>query len=615
MANVLTESNVFRQLKRMFSRDVVVRRVGNKKLKVMDTYSTQAMGSLSTNYLGAQYRNLYSSLNYGYNQSLSIQSQRLMLFREYELMDQDPIINSALDLYSEEATVKDEYGKILSIKSDDKEIAGILDNLFYDILNIDFNLIHWTRNLVKYGDMMMKLDLAEKLGIINAMPLSPYGVTRIEGENPDNPYDTKYRIDGPILQGTYENYEIAHFRLLTDSNFLPYGKSMIEGARRIWKQLTLMEDAMLIHRIMRAPMKRVFKIDVGNLNPNEIDAYMEKIVNNMKKVPYVDDSGNYNLKYNMQNITEDFYLPKRGSDDSTSIDVLAGLEYNAIDDVEYLRNKLMAALRIPKAYLGYEEQLGAKATLSQEDIRFARTVERIQKTLVAEFKNLAMIHLYIQGYEDADLLNFELRMANPSTVYEQEKIQIWKQKAELIETMKGQKFIPMDWMYRNIYEFGDDQIKKYKDQIIEDAKFEYRILQIEAQGNDPADTGQHVDDDGTVRGYDNPDRIDIAGKDIGGGSSGSKDTKDAGKLGRPKEGNTTYKTDKSPLGRNPLGQDDIAKANKTQKLPKQPFNLETIASFNKIKQKYGDSIRNLQILGEQSDIMHSDALKNLLTDD
>lgn len=609
--NILVE-NVFKQLKRMFSRDVVVRRVGKKALKVVDTYSSQAMGSLSTNYLGAQYRNLYSSLNYGYNQSLSIQSQRLMLFREYELMDQDPIINSALDLYSEEATVKDEYGKILSIKSDDKNIAGILNNLFYDILNIDFNLIHWTRNLVKYGDMMMKLDLAERLGIINAMPLSPYGVTRIEGENPDNPYDTKYRIDGPILQGTYENYEIAHFRLLTDSNFLPYGKSMIEGARRIWKQLTLMEDAMLIHRIMRAPMKRVFKIDVGNLNPNEVDAYMEKIVNNMKKVPYVDDSGNYNLKYNMQNITEDFYLPKRGSDDSTAIDVLSGLEYNAIDDVEYLRNKLMAALRIPKAYLGYEEQLGAKATLSQEDIRFARTVERIQKTLLAEFKNLAMIHLFIQGYNDADLLNFELQMANPSTVYEQEKIQIWKQKGELVDTLKNQKLLPTDWMYRNIFQFGDDQIKKYREQVIEDTKFEYRLTQIIAQGNDPADTGQHVDDSGTVRGYDEPDRIDVAGKEIGGGSQAGVTTSD--EVGRPKEGNSTYKTDKHPMGRNPLGQDDIKKANKLQKIPKQPFNVETIVSFKKIAKKY-DSVKKLQILGENTEILHSDALKNLLTDD
>lgn len=612
MAQNLITENVFKQLKRMFSRDVVVRRVGPKKLKVVDTFSSQAMGSLSTNYLGAQYRNLYSSLNYGYNQSLSIQSQRLMLFREYELMDQDPIINSALDLYSEEATVKDEYGKILAIKSDDKEIAGILDNLFYDILNIDFNLIHWTRNLVKYGDMMMKLDLAEKLGIVNAMPLSPYGVTRIEGENPDNPYDTQFRVDGPILQGTYENYEIAHFRLLTDSNFLPYGKSMIEGARRIWKQLTLMEDAMLIHRIMRAPMKRVFKIDVGNLNPNEVEPYMEKIINTMKKVPYVDEQGNYNLKYNMQNITEDFYLPTRGGDDSTAIDVLSGLEYNAIDDVEYLRNKLMAALRIPKAYLGYEEQLGAKATLSQEDIRFARTVERIQKTLLAEFRNLAMVHLFIQGYKDSDLVNFTLEMASPSTVYEQEKIQIWKQKAELVDTMKQQKFMPMEWMYKNIWGLGDDQIKKYKQQVIEDAKFEYRMIQIQAQGNDPADTGQHVDDDGTVRGWNDPDQIDISGKDLGGNKNQSSQTgqKD---MGRPPENKTTYKTDQHPMGRDPLGQKDVEKSNKLSK-SKKSFSTETMVNFKKIAKKY-DTSKKMSILGEQTELLSPDAMKDLLTDE
>jgi len=601
--------NIFKQLKRMFSNDVIIRKVGDKKLKVIDTYNTQAMGSLATNYLNRQFVGLYSSLNYGYRQSLSIQSQRLMLFREYELMDQDPIINSALDLYAEEATVKDEYGKILNIKSDDKEIESILNNLFYDILNLDFNVLHWTRNLVKYGDTMMKLDLAERLGIVGVIPLSPYGITRVEGENPDNPYDVKYKIDGPMLQGTYENYEIAHFRLLTDSNFLPYGKSMIEGGRRIWKQLTLMEDAMLIHRIMRAPMKRVFKIDVGNLEPSAIDAYMEKIMNGIKKVPFVDSTtGDYNLRYNMQNVTEDFYLPTRGGDDSTSIDTLGGLEYNAIDDVEYLRNKLMSALRIPKAFLGYEESLGSKATLSQEDIRFARTVERIQKTLISEFKNIAIIHLFIQGYKDEDLLNFAMKMTPPSTIYEQEKIMTWKSRAELVDMLKLQKAISMEWIYKNIYQLGKDEVAKIKKQIIDDAKFEYRLQQIILQGNDPEVSGQNVDDGGTVSGVNNPDDIAVQGSGARSNQQGFGQSP-----GQPKDIGSTYETDKHVLGRNPLGKDDINKANKATKLKK--IGMEAKLAIKKLSKKYEIPEKKINILGENMNLLTSSSMKQLLDEE
>jgi len=617
LANLIIENNVFKQLKKLFSSDVVVRNIKNKHLRVIDTYNTQAMGSLTTNYMGSKYRSLYSSLNsgYGYNQSLSIQAQRLILFREYELMDQDPLISSGVDLMAEESCVKDEFGKTLSIKSDDQEILSILNNLFYDILNIDFNLIHWTRNLVKYGDMMLKLDLAEKLGIINALPLSPYSTTRIEGENVKNPYEVKYRIDGPVLQGNYENYEIAHFRLLTDTNFLPYGKSMIESARRIWKQLTLMEDAMLIHRIMRAPMKRVFKIDVGNLQPNEVDPYMEKIINTMQKVPYTDEQGNYNLKYNMQNITEDFYLPKRGGDDATGVDVLGGLEYNAIDDVEYLKNKLMSALRIPKAFLGYESALGGRSVLTQQDIRFARTIERIQKTIIAEFKNLAMIHLFIQGYKDEDLLNFEINMASPSTVYEQEKIELWKQKAEVIETMKTQKMMPYDWLYKNVYELGDDEIKKYKKQILEDTKFEYRLIQVQNQGNDPLVSGQHVDDGGTVRDVNDPDEIAVKGNETQTGNNGQQQYDSPG---QPEDLGPDYKKDKHFLGRNPLGQKDTGlNANKLAKGKKKvkPFSLETLQNFDKLSKKYGSTIiKKINILGEEIDLLKKDSLKRLLDD-
>ena len=192
---------------------------------------------------------------------------------------------------------------------------------------------------------------------------------------------------------------------------------MVEGTRKVWKQLMLMEDAMLIHRIMRAPEKRIFRLDIGNIPPAEVDNYMEKVISKMKKAPYVDENtGDYNLKYNMQNITEDFFLPVRGGDSGTSIDSLPGLTYEAIDDIEYLRNKLLASLRVPKAFLGFEEEVGSKATLAAEDVRFARTIERIQRITISELTKIAIIHLYAQGFTDAELVNFELSITNPSTI-------------------------------------------------------------------------------------------------------------------------------------------------------------------------------------------------------
>jgi hypothetical protein len=299
-------------------------------------------------------------------------------------------------------------------------------------------------------------------------------------------------IEGPSGKAELEFFEVAHFRMMTDSNFLPYGKSMIEPARRVWKQLILMEDAMLIHRIMRAPERRIFKIDVGNIAPNEVDAYMKKIISQVKKVPYIDpQTGEYNLKFNLQNMTEDFYLPVRGGDSGTDIESLPGLSNEGqIDDIEYLRNKEMAALKIPKAFLGYEEEIGGKATLAAEDVRFARTIERIQKIIVSELTKVALVHLYIQGFEGTDLVDFEINLTMPSIIYEQEKIELWNSKISLARDAKDTKMICDDWIYENIFNMTEDEIAIQKRGVVDDIKRVYRLQQIEDEGNDPVETAQ-----------------------------------------------------------------------------------------------------------------------------
>jgi len=605
--------NTFKGLKRLFASDVIIRKIGNNKFKVIDTYNSQAMGSLTTNYLSNKFTSFFSSTygNYGgYIQNYSGYApiQRPLLFREYELMDQDPIIASALDLYAEESTIKNENGKIVSIKTEDNQIKSILDNLFYSILNIDFNLLHWTRNLVKYGDMFLKLDLAEKIGIVRVVPISPYYVERLENPTPNNESNVKFKVEGPVLKGTYEDYEISHFRLLSDSNYLPYGKSMVEPARRIWKQLTLMEDAMLIHRIIRAPLKRVFKIDVGNLSPDDAKFFMKNVSDQIKKVPYVDEqTGEYNLQYNITNLTEDFFIPTRGGVESTQIDTLPGLEYNAIEDVEYLKSKMLAALRIPKAFIGFDESISSKSTLSQEDIRFAKTIERIQKIIAAELKNLAIIHLYLQGFNEEDLTNFELYLNSPSVIYEQEKLEIWKGKLEISSQVKEQNVLGSTFIYQKFFGLSDSEIKKYKEDIIEDAKFEYRLSQIKEQGNDPAVSKEHVANGGTVRPVNHPDKTIVTGKELG-----SNRLKPGATMGRPPETHTTYGTDLHHLGRDPLGQTAVHKATDIDK------NESIYTLINKLKPLkstiLNEKVSNSDIFNIDDKDMLTGSLENILND-
>jgi hypothetical protein len=568
----MADKSLFGRLQRLFSTNVIVRNVGGKKLKIADTDQVQKQVK---SHLVDRYTKLHNNLDLvgtGYSTVHQIMAARLALFKDYESMDSDPIISSALDIYSDESTMKGEYGHVVSIKSDNENIKEILNNLFYDIMNIEFNLWPWVRNMVKYGDFFLHLDISEKYGITNVVPLSPYEIIRAEGEDPENPYYTKFYLEsiegahpyfGQKASGKgkieFENFQIAHFRLANDSNFLPYGKSMIESTRKIWKQLTLMEDAMLIHRIMRAPSKRVFKIDIGNIPPNEVDNYMQRIINKMKKTPFVDENtGEYNLKYNIQNLTEDFFMPVRGGDSGTEISELGGIDYDSTEDIEYLKNKLLASLRVPKAFLGFDENVGGKATLAAEDVRFARTIERIQRIIVSELTKIAVVHLYSQGYTDEDLVNFELELASPSTMYEQEKIELFGQKVSLARDMISDKILPYKWVYDNVFNFSDKEKIDIENQIIDDQKQKFRHSQIEMEGNDPMASGESIGTPSDMAavgiGQDDaqtpPDTV--AGSIFDPFDDGEDDRPEDQQGGRPQEMNKPFK-DSGARGRDPLG--------------------------------------------------------------
>jgi len=566
----MADTRLFSRLKRLFATDVVIRNEGGNQLKVMDINKIQQSGEYENNSLVDRFNRLYSTSPtslYGYQSNFNYQTLRPQLYSEYDSMDTDAIIASALDIIADESTLKNDMGEVLSIRSSDENIQKILYNLFYDVLNIEFNLWPWVRNMCKYGDFFLKLEISEKFGVYNVIPYNAFHIERLEGQDPDNPSDIQYAFDpNGISAGGYgyynvpnandvnqnsiifDNYEVAHFRLLTDTNFLPYGRSYIEPARKLFKQYVLMEDAMLIHRIVRAPEKRVFYINVGNIPPAEVENFMQKTVSKMKRTPYMDEkTGEYNLKYNMQNMLEDFYIPIRGNDTATKIDTTPGLAYDGIADVEYLRDKLFAALKVPKAFIGYEGDVEGKATLAAQDIRFARTIERIQRILVSELQKIALVHLYTQGYTDENLTNFDLSLTTPSIIYDQERIALMTEKMTLAQSMLDSKLVPSDWIYENIFHFSADEYDEYRDLVQQDTKRAFRLAQIEAEGNDPLETGKSY---GTPHDLASLYGMGRTQSDPGNVPDGY-DEKNP--LGRPKESNTDRGKQENTFGKDPLG--------------------------------------------------------------
>ena len=568
----MADTSVFSRLRRLFSTDVVIRNVGGNQIKTIDTDHIQSSGKYETNALVDRFNRIYTtqpSSLYGAQFNLNYQYLRTTLYSEYDVMDQDAIIASALDILSDESTLKNDMGEVLQIRSSSEDVQKILYNLFYDVLNIEFNLWMWVRQMCKYGDFFLKLEISEKFGVYNVIPYTAYHIERMEGQNMENPSEVKYRWNPDGFAGgsygyynvpnqsveddrggiVFDNYEMAHFRFVADVNYLPYGRAYIEPARKLFKQYTLMEDAMLIHRIARAPEKRIFYVNVGAIPPNEVEAFMQKTISNMKRTPYMDEkTGEYNLRYNMQNMLEDFYIPVRGNDNATKIDTTPGLSYDGIQDVEYLRDKLFAALKIPKAFLGYDENIEGKATLAAEDIRFARTIDRIQRIILSELNKIALVHLYTQGYTAENMTNFELSMTTPSIIYDQERIELLKSKAELAGTLLEQGLVPSDWIYHNIYHFSEDQYDEYRDLAREDAKRQFRLDQIKAEGNDPVSTG---------KSYGTPhDLASLYGKgrmysDPGNVPDGYKD--DNPKAGRPVDSITNRGKQDNNFGKDPLG--------------------------------------------------------------
>ena len=440
------------------------------RTKNRDEYEREKLQAQQSYYLANQWAKVENNL---YSQAIYYEPSRLSAQYDYESMEYTPEISAALDIYAEESTTPNEDGFILQIYSESKRIKGVLADLFNNALDINTNLPMWTRNTCKYGDNFVYLKLDPEKGVVGCQQLPTIEIERREvgvsqkiTVEPEKPEDRKaLHFDWKNKNMTFQSWEIAHFRLLGDDRRLPYGTSMLEKARRIWKQLLLSEDAMLIYRTSRAPERRIFKVFGGNMNDDDVEAYVQRVANKFKREQIVDSkTGQVDMRFNQMAVDQDYFVPVRDPAAPSPIDTLAGAQnLSEIADIEYIQKKLLTALRVPKAFLGFEEVVGDGKNLSLQDIRFARTINRIQRSMLQEMNKIAIIHLFLLGFED-ELDNFTLGLTNPSTQADLLKIDVWKEKVLLYKDLvadpgNGIQATSSTWAKKHIFGWSDDEVK------------------------------------------------------------------------------------------------------------------------------------------------------------
>tara|TARA_R110000824_G_scaffold180718_1_gene361217 strand:- start:277 stop:2268 length:1992 start_codon:yes stop_codon:yes gene_type:complete len=478
------QSSLFKQLTKLLSGPLVkYRRQDARQLrkKRLDKYKSRFRSASGQEFKMSAYEDVYSSLRSDYYQN----QNRMDRYADFDQMEYTPEISSTLDIYADEMTTFSVYRPVIDINCSNQEIKSVVESLLYNILNIEFNLYGWARSMCKYGDLFLYLDIEQDEGIKNTIGLPANEIERLEGEDKNNPNYVQYQWNTGGL--TLENWQVGHFRILGNDKHAPYGTSVLEGARRIWRQLTLLEDAVMAYRIVRSPDRRVFYIDVGGIPPEDVEQYMQKVMTQMKRNQIIDaDSGRVDLRYNPFSVEEDYYIPVRGDSSGTKIETVESGKYTGdIDDVKYLRDKLFSALKIPKAYLAQSDQMEDKATLAQKDIRFSRTVQRLQRSIVSELEKIAIVHLFTLGYRGNDLLSFKLSLNNPSKLAELQELEHWKARFEAA-TNASAGYFSRRWVSKHILNVSEEEFERMQAEMFYDKKHDFFLEQVgetaEAEG-------------------------------------------------------------------------------------------------------------------------------------
>ena len=464
------QSLLFRRLTRLLSGPLTQYRTqNNHRLRRidLDKYANSFTSTSGKDFKKTAY-NPYDNLQAQYMAS----QQRAERYVDFDQMEYTPEIASSLDIYADEMTTYSSLSPMLSIECPNEEIKAILSSLYSNVLNIEHNMFSWCRTMCKYGDFFLYLDLDDELGVTSVIGLPTQELERLEGEDKTNPNYVQYQWNSAGL--TFENWQVGHFRILGQDKYNPYGTSVLEPSRRIWRQLTLIEDAMMAYRIVRSPERKAFYIDVGNIPPQDIEQYMQKVMTQMKRNQVVDSkTGRVDLRYNPLSVEEDYFIPVRGNS-STKIETVPGGKYTGdIDDVKYLRDKLFSALKIPAAYISSdgEKSMEDKTTLAQKDIRFARTIQRLQRSVISELEKIGIIHLYTLGYREEDLVSFTCHLNNPSKIAEMQELEHWKSRFEIAGNAT-EGFFSKQWLAKTLFGMSNEEFIRNRREMFYDKRYE-----------------------------------------------------------------------------------------------------------------------------------------------
>ena len=515
-------SELFRSLTKLLSGPIVNRRsqTGRRlRRSQLDKYANKFFSASGQEFKKSNFNvfsNMQPSVVSGHN--------RTERYVDFDQMEYTPEIASALDIYADEMTTHSSLQRMLNVKCSNEEIKALLQSLYHDVLNIEFNLFGWCRSMCKYGDFFLYLDIDDDDGIRSSVGIPTSEVERLEGEDPTNSDYVQFQWNSAGL--TFENWQMAHFRILGNDKQAPYGTSVLESARRIWRQLVLLEDAMMAYRIVRSPERRVYYVDVGSIPPNEVEQYMQKVMTQMKRNSIVDEStGRVDLRYNPLSIEEDIYIPQRGGT-SSRVETLPGGAFTGdIDDVKYLRDKLFSALKVPASYLSRGEGSDEdKTTLAQKDIRFARTIQRLQRSVVSELEKIGIIHLYTLGFRGDDLINFKLQLNNPSKIAELQELEHWDKKFA-VAGAATEGFFSRRWVAEHLFSLSDEEFLRNQRELFYDRKFDAQLSAVaEAVAEEAAGLGGGLGGDelgGDLGGED------LGGEDLGGDELGGDEPEGA----------------------------------------------------------------------------------------
>tara|TARA_Y100000310_G_scaffold331352_1_gene404752 strand:+ start:5493 stop:7469 length:1977 start_codon:yes stop_codon:yes gene_type:complete len=495
------QTDLFKALTRLFSGPIInYRSQSGRRIRRqhLDKFSSRFKSASGQQFKKA----LYNPLDVVATAAIANQ-RRTERYVDFDQMEYMPEIASTMDIYADEMTTYSDLRPMLNIDCPNEELRAVLSVLYSNILNLEYNLFGWARTMCKYGDFFLYLDIDDKYGVQSVIALPAQEIERLEGKDSTNPNYVQYQWNTAGM--TFENWQIAHFRILGNDKYSPYGTSILEACRRIWRQLVLMEDAMMAYRVVRSSERRVFKIDVGAIPPQDVEQYMEKVVTQLKRHSIVDpSSGKVDLRYNPMSIEEDYFIPIRPGS-VTDIQTLKGAEnITQIDDIKYLRDKLFSALKIPQSYLsmgeGAEED---KTTLAQKDIRFSRTIQRLQRVIIAELTKIGIIHLYTLGFRGDDLLSFSLHLNNPSKISELQEIEHWKQKFD-IAASATEGYFSRRWVTEKIFGMSHEEFIRNQREMYYDRKHDAALQQMAEQ----AAAGETA---GALGGED------LGGGDMGGG--------------------------------------------------------------------------------------------------